>query len=654
MVLILRIFVLVLLMNVVTLCWAKSDTLRPVNADQGMLQAVTLDEMNEWIRKSMKQRITVRSYKPIPTASIRRPLAKKMVASAVPRAAVSSTNIQKQGVDEADLIKTDGRYIYALNRQSVGKARQSVRILDTQYQGNKLRQIAYVGFGDEINLQGMYFVAKQQLLVLIGSAHTRTGGATHLVYIDVTNKTKPKVLQRIKLDGQQNNTRRVGNTLYLTLSNWLQLPQTYMALERKEALSEQDKAAYVKSLETGINRWDIRYKLPRYTAVGNKKPLPLITDQQFYMDRGNPEQIFNMTIILAVDLAATDFKFKSKAYFGYAGTLYASSKALYLTSHYYDGLLEKKLPVNGSVIHKFAYQGMHIDYRGSAVVPGEFGGGGMSSFQLDENNRGHLRVVTYNNNSRQKNTNNVLQRSPVIMTVLKEHPAIKKLSILSQLPSTRNPQPLGKPGERLYGARLFENYAYFVTFRNTDPLYVVDLRNSWNIKVTGELTIPGFSDYLHPVANGLLLGIGKSANNRTGQTQIEGLKLSLFDISDPNKPKEVDVKKIGQAGSYSPANSDHHAITVLPMSKTITRLALPVSVVTKKQSKPTTGLHRFEINSRSKKIVPLSAITPPYNGWNGSWSDRSVIIGDRVYYYHNNQFWVENWNRKSNATLIGR
>lgn len=620
--------------------------------NEAMLQAVSMSDMNEWIREAMRKRVTVRSYKPI---GLTRPMMAKPKMMIPPSgASASSTNLQEQGVDEADLVKTDGRYLYALNRERVGKAKQSVRILDTQYQGDKLRQVAYVGFGDEINLQGMYFVKNQQLLVLIGSTNSRAGSSTHLIYINVKNKYKPKVLQRIKLDGQQNTSRRVGNTLYLTLSNWLQLPQTYLALQRNKPLSNEEKAIHIKRLETGINRWDINNKLPRYTAVGNKKPLPLIKHNNFFMDRENPEQIYNMTVILAIDLSADTFSFNSQAYFGFSGTFYASGKAVYLTSQYYDGLGGNKLPISGSVIHKFSFQGLGIDYRGSAVVAGQFASNPLSSFQLDENKAGHLRVVTYNRDSERGNPKNAVLRSPVIITVLSEHPSRKALITLSQLPNRKRPKPLGKLGERLYGARLFEDYAYFVTFKNTDPLYVVNLRNSWDIKVTGELEIPGFSDYLHPIGNRLLLGIGKSASNDSGRTQLGGLKLSLFDITNPQAPKEVDVTTVGESGSRSPANSDHHTVTVLPVSKRITRLALPISANDKKHGKTVTGLYRFEIDRKTKKIVPLKAMVPPDNGWFGSWSDRSVMIGDKLYYYHNNQFWVQNWQANDGIKLIGR
>lgn len=639
-----------------SLAWAETKLIKPNMVDKGMLQAVSLSEMNSWIRESMKKRIIVRTYKPLLSNGVPRPrLVKPSISPVIAGAKTPPQNIQNQGVDEADLVKTDGRYLYALNRERVGKARQSIRILDSQYQGDKLRQVAYIGFGDEINLQGMYFVPIRQMLVLIGSADSRGSSATHLIYIDVRNKYKPKVLQRIKLDGQQNVSRRVGDTLYLTLSNWLQLPQTYMAIARELPLSAQEKSAYIKRLESGIGRWDINNKLPRYTAVGNKKPLPLLKDKLFYMDRSNPDQIYNMTVLLAIDLTAAGFSFNSKAYFGYSGTFYASGKALYLSSHYYDGLLPTKLPVSGTVIHKFGYQGLDIDYRGSSVVPGQFSRNALDSFQLDENQSGHLRVVTYNRDAGRESSKSILQRSPILMTVLSEHPSFKQLITLSQLPNDKRPAPLGKPEEHSYVMRLFGDFAYFTSLKNISPLYVVDMRNSWDINVTGELVIPGFSDYLHPIGNNLLLGIGKSMHiDDSGHRQKEGLKLSLFDISDPRKPKEVDVKKVGKAGSFSSAHSDPNAITVLPMSKAITRITLPISATDETNGQTITGLHRFEIDSRTQKIIPLEVMKPPNNDWFGSWSDRNIIIGNKLYYYHNNQFWVEDWTASGDVKLIGR
>ncbi|PID46335.1 MAG: hypothetical protein CSB47_04585 [Proteobacteria bacterium] len=650
----LRLLVLVSLLLAMVPSWASDNKPALASSDVGMLQPVGLDEMNEWVRDAMKKRITVRSYKPIPSGTVPRPITKRM-ATPVRSNAPAVSVYGQEGVG-ADLVKTDGRYIYALNRQTLGKARQSVRILDTQYQGDKLRQVSYVGFGNEIDLQGMYFVKQRQLLVLLGSAYANKnqGNATHLIFIDVANKYKPRVLQRIRLDGLQNTSRRVGDVLYLALSNWLQLPQTYYSVARDKPLSDEDRAAHSRRLEVGIDRWNIKHKLPRYTAVGNQQPLPLITDKQFYMDRGNPEQIYNMTVLLAIDLTAPDFKFNSKAYFGYMGTFYDSGKAFYLTSHYYDGLLLKKLPVDGSVVHKFAYQGMNIEYRGSAVVPGQFDHNSLSNFQLSENQKGHLRVVTYNGYSLENDGQSVLKHAPVILTVLKEHPAVKKLSTLSQLPNLQNPKPFGETGDRRYGVKLFGDYAYFVSSRKTDPVRMIDLRNSWNIRVTGEWPFPEFSDYLYPLGKGLLLGIEESAMAKGKGTKTGGLKLSLLDISNPWKPRKRDVVTIGKTGTFSPASPDYRSVSLLPMANAVTRMVLPIAVTQQPQGETITGLHRFEIHHRTKKILSLGAMIPPDNGWFGAWGDRSLIIGDKVYYYHNNQFWVQRWDARGNTPLTGR
>jgi hypothetical protein len=257
-------------------------------------------------------------------------------------------------------------------------------------------------------------------------------------------------------------------------------------------------------------------------------------------------------------------------------------------------------------------------------------------------------VVTHNWNQ-DKDGKDPAVRSPVVLTALAEHPQHKQLVTLSRLPNKKSPKALGKPGEQLYGARLFDDYAYFVTFERTDPLYVVDLRNPRDLKVTGELIIPGFSDYLHPLGDGLLVGVGKEAGEEDGRVLQQGLKLSLFDVRNPRQPAEVDKLVIGEGGTDSPANRDHHAFTSLAMRGTaITRIALPVALVESDTAgNPKNGLHRFEVDRNKRQIRHLGVMQAVGNNrdWWMSWDsgDRSIIIDDRVYFYHDGQFRAGRW-----------
>ena len=124
------------------------------------------------------------------------------------------------------------------------------------------------------------------------------------------------------------------------------------------------------------------------------------------------------------------------------------------------------------------------------------------------------------------------------------------------------------------------------------------------------------------------------------------MKLSLFDIRNPQKPREVDKVFIGGGGTSSIANTDHHAVTVLADSAMI-RIALPISVGDGDYKTPQiTGLHRFEMDKKQAKLNRLTALNPPADHRYGTWNDRSIIIGDEVYYYHNNAFWKQDWAGK--------
>lgn len=595
-------------------------------------------------------RIRMHGVAPVPSA------APRPAPAAQPQA--SSTNVQEQGVDEADLVKTDGRYLFAIENMNNATG---VRVYDTQHQGDQLKQISAIGFGNDMRLQGMYLLAEQQQLVVIGQQYKNLvrpegngwSGNTSIIVVDISNKAKPRTLRHVRMEGNVETSRRIQGQLYLVLSSYtLQFPPTYKYLETKKRLTAAELAQEKQKIAAEIEQWDISDHVLHYREPGKPGAHPLIRSGEFFY---NPDDIenYSLTTILSVDLNAPRFEFRSVGWMGYSGTVYASQQAMYITSYFYaeDGKLStERFPKNMSkqLIHKFAFKGPGMDYRGSGAVLGDLGWNSMSSFQLDEDTKGNLRVVTHNWQEN-KDGKDPATRSPVVLTALAEHPQNKQLVTLSRLPDKQSPKPLGKPGEQLYGARLFDDYAYFVTFKRTDPLYVVDLRNPRNLRVTGELIIPGFSDYLHPVSDGLLLGVGKETSDEDGRVLQQGLKLSLFDVRNPRKPAEVDKLIVGKGGTDSPANRDHHAFTSLAMRGTdITRVALPVALVEDESNYDVkTGLHRFEVDRRQQKISHLGAMKAvgSEGNWWMRWSseDRSIIIDDRLYYYHDGQFRAGRW-----------
>lgn len=186
-----------------------------------------------------------------------------------------------------------------------------------------------------------------------------------------------------------------------------------------------------------------------------------------------------------------------------------------------------------SNIARFKIDGLKIGYSGGGYVKGSI----LNQFSMDEWN-GNFRIATNSWDRESSNSLYILDKN------LEEIGSIENLA----------------PGERIYSVRFMDDKAYIVTFRQIDPLFVIDTSNPMNPKVLGELKIPGFSNYLHPISENTLLGIGQDVDENTGQQG--GIKLSLFDVSDSAKPKEIHNIILGESGSYGEVLSNHKALMV--------------------------------------------------------------------------------------------
>ncbi|HTE64092.1 MAG TPA: beta-propeller domain-containing protein, partial [Solirubrobacteraceae bacterium] len=174
-------------------------------------------------------------------------------------------------------------------------------------------------------------------------------------------------------------------------------------------------------------------------------------------------------------------------------------------------------------------------------------------------------------------------------------------------------------GERIYAVRFLGDVGYVVTFRQTDPLYTVDLSDPANPRVRGELKIPGYSAYLHPVGDDLLLGVGQEA---TDDGRVQGLQLSLFDVSDLARPVRVQQARLGQRWSSSAVEWDHHAFLWWPATKLA---LLPMD------SQAFQGAVGFRV-TRASGIAELGRISHTAAG--ASWTppvSRAVVVGDRLF-----------------------
>ncbi len=609
----------------------------------------------------------------------------------------SGTNLQEAGVDEADLIKTDGRYIYSIDKAEgafgFGAASSppngkfstshSIRIMDTQGGLEPVKRLESAS-GDW-NLSGLYLTNNATQLVALSSPANDYWGnwfypsyfanqETGVMFIDVGDPASASIKNQLHFDGALVASRRVGDVLYLALRHF---PQIY-------AEGSEGKGEATPSSPTEAQ--PVEDYLPQYSFNDTTRS-PAVVPENCYLEKG-AEGSADIITLVAVDLVAETPTFESQCYVGSVEALYASSEALYLATTRYDYSWSNATAVYSDSIttdiHKFAFAAGSFDYRGSAEVRGHLGWRqNRKSFRFSEKD-GFLRVLTFVENREligQPVTDGVqvpvaaptpvvtrsshaAAHSPVLLTILKEDPNKAALMEVSHLPNKARPEPIGLPHEELYASRFIGDRAYLVTFRLIDPFYVLDLSDPSDPFIAGELKIDGYSDYLHPITDTLLLGVGKDAIVDVGQggdgrgAWYQGVKLSLFDVSDPANPREADKLVIGERGTEATVLSHHHGITGMRHGDTY-RVALPISLhdrltSTDEAREPWmhhdythTGLYRFEIdvvNGTLSKMAPLVATDyteQVYGGYVGN--DRSVFMGDEVHYLHKGNFWSQDW-----------
>ena len=227
--------------------------------------------------------------------------------------------------------------------------------------------------------------------------------------------------------------------------------------------------------------------------------------------------------------------------------------------------------------------------------------------------------------------------------VLRESADSPDLEILATLPNDSYPQEIGQPNEALYGVRFLGDRAYAVTFEQIDPLYVIDLADPAEPYIAGELHVPGFSEFLHPVTDELLLGIGRDASG--------GIKLELYDASNITQPVSRGVQVIGGQGSYSEAIHNRHAFTYQADVGGADRFTVPVHAYATDGGFSFLGssLYLFEIRDKNMPqqvaLIPVGAIRPPAAYSPNAWIERSraFLHDDTVFYVRDEQVWASFW-----------
>ena len=412
----------------------------------------------------------------------------------------SETNLQEMGVDEGDIVKTDGQYLYILKQDlsfSIIHADGSdltlcsTTDLDASSLSNaSVKELYLDGSQLTVLFQGTQTSLEQEDEVY----YTASQMSSVLCTYDISDPNAPKLTGSLTQEGRYSTSRKVGNYLYLFTS-------------------------YTPTL---LDAYASSTMAPRVNGTA-------VPASCFYL----PEQLSSQQylVITAVDLSANAAVTDQKVLVSGADNFYVSTENIYIATENYNS------DDTFTELAKFHYDNGHI----TGVAAGSVRGYLNNSFSLNEYN-GYLRIVsTYYDSSNDDWT------EKNILTIFDEN--LKQVSTIDDLAS----------GETIRSARFLEDTGYFVTFRQTDPLFRVDLSDPTAPKITGELKVSGFSSYLHFYGENLLLGIGYEADENTGETT--GIKLSMFDLSDPDELKEVN--RIAISGiTWAPAIDDYKSILV--------------------------------------------------------------------------------------------
>ncbi len=569
----------------------------------------------------------------IPTLALAAP-ASGGDATAAP-VAVSGTNVQEVGVDEDDLIKSDGNRIFALTRTAVTNSLPTNQLVAYTRGANGLPvQDGSYSLGSGYGVIGMQFAKQANTLAIIKSEYKLiangssaplppTLGASLTIapipgysqtLIDIIGgQTNLPKKQSLTIDGSLLATRLVGNTLYIASTWWPRLaadvlPATTSAADRT----------------TAINALTAKDVLPTISVDG-ATPTELVSETDCFLQTKNASTQLALTTVVAIQLDSPTLTRTVRCLLGGQEAFYMTPNSVYFATARWDYPL-----VNGVVqtntfpgniftdIHKFSLADNTINFRGSGSVDGHLGWVTAQKAYRFSEFEGALRVVTFTGTSgwtmpavMTTGSLPTTAASPATLSILKEgldSNAKAALVVQSKLPNSTRPAPIGKPNEQVYAVRFQGSKGYVVTFRRTDPLYVLDLTSTTDPKIAGELNITGFSDYLLPVSSNLLFGIGKDAD---ANGVIGGVKVALFDVTNINQPIELTSRVYGDRFSATTQDFTNHGVNMLTVGNTA-RIALPMRL-TKVGANgfaqaDSQALRRFEINTVTKSFVEKTAL----------------------------------------------
>lgn len=528
----------------------------------------------------------------------------------------SSTNVQVEGVDEADLVKNDGSYIYQVNQNEV--------LIIKAVPADQMKVAARISFTSASFNPAEMYVDNNTLVIVGNSYQYRTPvyspqskvsvmppiydsrPITSIMVYDITDRSQPSKIRELELEGSYLTSRRIGASLYV-----ISQQPTYRIMEAESFAPVYRDSA---KADTFI---DIPPDKIAYCPNTSYSSLMMLAGVR--LDR--PAQPARIEMVL-----------------GSADNVYASAEGLYLAAplyHNYPVFYDRVMPYqeeDRTQVFKFKLADGAISYTARGEVPGHT----LNQFSMDEY-EGYFRIAT---TSGQEWWRNQSVSSNNLYTLDSQMVLAGRLENIA-------------PGELIYSTRFMGHRAFMVTFRTVDPFFVIDLSDPAAPHILGKLKIPGYSNYLHPYDDNNIIGFGKDTielKTPYGEPQAyyQGMKMAMFDVSNLAQPLEKDKEIIGDRGTDSELLSNHKALL---FSRDKNLLAFPVTVM-KTSTSPGNpqdvlaygsfdfqGAYVYQVNAQGftlkGRISHLTADDYLKAGdyWGGTSKNihRILYIGDHIY-----------------------
>ena len=535
----------------------------------------------------------------------------------VPGTTYSTTNVQTAGVDEPDIVKTDGDRVLAL-------AQGKLFFVDLSGSTPHLRGSLRL---PDLWIRDMLLLGDRALLLgeTAGSGVPRPlapdivpngfgGSIAALVEVDLSDPDRLRITQRLLVDGRYLSARMIDGLVRVVVSSYptgmpFVTPEGPGLRAEREALERNREVIRESSIENWVPYFVLEDEGGETVAEGS-----LLDCASSH----HPDEFsgFGMLTVLTLDLAdrlSGTVAERSVGVLSDGETVYASAGSLYVaTQRWMDWEVledaDRAEAAEGHVtqIHRFDISGSDgARYRASGEVKGWL----LNQFSMDEHG-GHLRVASTDSPPLWD-----VQSSESMVTILAERDG--------RLAEVGRVGGLGR-GEQIQAVRFLGDLGYVVTFRQVDPLYVVDLSDPARPEVAGELKILGYSAYLHPLKEDVLLGVGQDA---TKQGSVKGTQISVFDVSDPSSPRRIDQVQVG--GANSEVEWDHHAFLYWePEGLAV----LPVNVWGDGSGKAEVFLGALAVRVRDGKLEEAGRLSHEDGRPDAGYGiRRSLVVGDLLY-----------------------